>query len=310
MDVSLVIPVKNEEESIEKLLKSISSQIKIPREVIIVDAGSSDKTTDIIRNYSDSRIGLKLAAIGDAYPGMARNAGVKEAAFEIIAFTDGGIELDKNWLEKLVGAMEAGAPCDVVYGAYMPRTDTLFKQCLALAVVPPRGRRTPFIASSLLKKAVWREIGGFPNLRAAEDRVFMEEIERRGFKTVYSPGALVIWDIPGDLKKVFNRFCNYSYHDLKAGRWRDWHLPLLKMYAAAGIFIFLGIFYLRPLLLVPVIGYMLRISKKIYINRKEAYFKFQLIPCYIVLTGLLIALIDFFMVCGTIRYMFKGVSNE
>lgn len=312
MKISLVIPVKDEACSVGRLLSSISGQTRLPDEVIFVDAGSVDGTIDIIREHKDDRLRLKLISIGAAYPGTARNAGVSEASYEAIAFTDGGIELDKDWLKELSACMSGDTAADVVYGNYAPRADTFFKQCLSMAIVPPPavisgGRMRPrFIASSLLKRPVWQAVGGFPDYRAAEDRIFMERIEEQGYVAKFNPKATVIWDIPGDLRGVFRRFHSYSYHDLIAGRTRGWHLPVLRMYMMALLCIGLA-FTVSPLFIVlPVAGFALRVIRKISINRLEPYFRLRYAPLYFIVTGFLIFFIDMAMFAGCIRYMLNS----
>lgn len=311
MKVSLVIPVKNEEGSLKRLLDSISTQAALPDETIIVDAGSTDSSMHIVNSYEGGKIGLRAVSIGPAYPGSARNAGVEESRHDTVAFTDGGIELDPHWLDELRGVMEQDASIEVVYGSYFPRTDSLFKECLALAFVPPSRRvkegkiRGDFIASSMLKKSVWRSMGGFPDLRAAEDRIFMEKIAESGFRIAYCPGAKVTWDIPQDAKSVFNRFFNYSYHDLRAGRAGDWHAPVLKMYAAAIAFAALGFFASPAFFLVPLAGAFFRVSKKIARNSMEAYFRTAHIPVYLAGTAFLILLIDMAVFAGWVKYVLE-----
>jgi len=259
--------------------------------------------------YKDDRVRLKHISIGVAYPGTARNAGVREAGHELIAFTDGGIELDKDWLKELSLVIAKDSAADVVYGNYAPRADTFFKQCLSMAIVPPpvnkgSGKTRPrFIASSLLKKTVWAAVGGFPDLRAAEDRIFMERIEKRGYVSKYSPNAHVIWNVPGDLKSAFRRFCSYSYHDLLAARTTDWHIPVLKMYAAALLFIMLGIFVSPFFILLPFIGFMLRVIRKMTVNRNEPYFRTLYVPAYFIITGFLIFLVDIAMFTGWVKHI-------
>ena len=204
--ISLVIPVRDEEESVGRLLGSISAQTRLPDEVIFVDAGSSDGTRMAIERCRPRGLKTEVLPIGPAYPGIARNAGVEKAENDLIAFTDAGIELDKDWLKELGAAMERGKGLDVVYGHYMPRVDTLFKECLALAMMQPLTEaggarmRVRSIASCLIKKAVLRSLGGFPDLRAGEDRVFMEKVDAGNFKIGYSPSAVMTWDI--DRKSV------------------------------------------------------------------------------------------------------------
>ena len=305
MKISLVIPVKNESNSLQALLRSISGQTRRPDEVIFVDAGSADNTRDIINGYDDKKLNIKVFSMPDAYPGTARNLGVEKSAFEFTAFTDAGIEVGKDWLYELANTLGKGGSCDVVYGAYVPRADTIFKQCLAMAFVPPAKNRTRFIASSLLKKSVWQEAGGFPDFRAAEDRIFMEKIEEKKFRVRYNPKAEVIWDIPSSPARTFRRFANHSYHDLTAGRARDWHLPVLRMYAVAFCLILLGLYVSAIFIFLAAVGYIFRVIRKIISNRKEPYFKLKNVPAYSIGVSFLIVLIDMAMFCGWVRYILR-----
>jgi glycosyltransferase involved in cell wall biosynthesis len=307
--ISLVIPVRNEAHSLETLLRSISDQTKIPDEIVFVDAGSTDETAHIIKRQNSLNPVIKLVSIGQAYPGTARNAGVIESSGELVAFTDGGIELDRDWLKELCATMAGDASSDVVYGNYRPRTETFFKECLSIAIVPPPSNkdgfeiRPPFLASSLLKKSIWKAVGGFPDFRAAEDRIFMESIVKHGYREARNPKAMVTWDIPGGFKEVFNRFCNYSYHDLLAGRTRDWHLPVLKMHIAAILFFCLGFIISPFFFLLPIVGLAIRTACKVIKNRKEPYFKPSRILLYFFLSGFLVFFIDMSMFAGWVRYL-------
>ncbi len=79
------------------------------------------------------------------------------------------------------------------------------------------------------KKKVWEDVGGFPDFRAAEDKIFMKRIERNGYKIGYAPGATVYWEIPSDFRSTFKRFNEFSYHDIIAGRAKDWHYPVIRI---------------------------------------------------------------------------------
>lgn len=313
--ISLIVPLKDEAASIARLLGSISGQARIPDEVVFVDAGSHDATRSIIESHADGHLAVRVLSIGPAYPGTARNAGVRAARHEVIAFTDGGIELDKDWLRELSAAMDGDAPPDVVYGAYVPRTDTFFKECLAIAVVPPArpvagGRMRPrFIASSLLRKSVWQDLGGFPDLRAGEDRIFMEQIGQGKYRVAYSPRAYVTWDVPGTVPAVFNRFSQYSYHDLRSGRTGDWHRPVARMYLAAAVFLACAVFVTPWWALVPCAALAARAAKKVFINRNEPYVRRALAPLYLACAAFLIVLVDVAMFAGCVRYGLEAMSR-
>ena len=54
--VSILMPVFNEEKYISKAIDSVLSQTYINFELIIIDDGSTDKTSKVIKRYSDKRI--------------------------------------------------------------------------------------------------------------------------------------------------------------------------------------------------------------------------------------------------------------
>lgn len=307
----MVIPVRDEERSVEKLLESISGQSRLPDELLFVDAGSKDRTREIIKQYENRRIKPEVIPLGPAYPGSARNTGASKAKHDLIAFTDGGIELDSDWLKNLSQKMGSGQ-YEVIYGNFKPRTDTFFKECLAMAVVPPpryrdgQKMRSNFIASSLMKKSVLEKAGGFPDFRAAEDRIFMEKIESAGFNIGYCPDAMVVWDIPGDIGSAWRRFYNYSFHDLRADRARDWHVPVMKMYAFGLLLAFLGIIASPVFFAILIAGLSARILSKLTVNSREPYFTLKKAPAYFLFTGLLILVIDLAMFAGWIRYASAG----
>jgi hypothetical protein len=126
---------------------------------------------------------------------------------------------------------------DVVYGSYEPIVDTFFKECAAIAYVSPPNTnhglpmRSRFIASTLMRRKVWEQVGGFPeHLRSAEDLLFMHRIEDAGFVVTYQPAAIVHWDLQPGLWRTFKRFVTYSENNIRANLWRQWQLPIFKRY--------------------------------------------------------------------------------
>ena len=182
-DVSLVIPVRNEEESLPALLDSIRRQTFQPAEVILVDGGSTDDTVKLARQMATSDARLRVIETTGATPGRGRNIGIEAARYEWVALTDAGIRLEPDWLEHLVAEARADEDVKVVYGNYEAVTKSFFERCAALAYLPPKAERGggrmvrgPIIASALIRREVWEAVGGFPDLRAAEDLFFMEHI--------------------------------------------------------------------------------------------------------------------------------------
>ena len=87
MKVSVVLCVYNEEKYIEKAIDSVLSQSMGDFELIIVNDGSTDNTSNIINSYDDDRIKLiKQENIG---LGASRNKVISETSGEYVAFLDG-----------------------------------------------------------------------------------------------------------------------------------------------------------------------------------------------------------------------------
>jgi glycosyltransferase involved in cell wall biosynthesis len=268
--VSLVIPVFNEEATIDSLMNTIREQTLQPAEIIFVDGGSTDRTVEKIRQQAADNI--RVIEAGRAMPGKGRNIGTNNATNSWIAYTDAGIELHKDWLKQLVAKAEEQPQADIVYGNFSPQTDSFFEKCAAISYVPPGlpGRiRTKSIASCLLKKEVWEKAGGFPDFRAAEDLIFMENAEKAGCVSTEAPEAMMYWQLRNTLGSTFKKFELYSMYNVWAGRQAYWHYGIARQYIIILVFLLLGIFhrwYWWLLLPLWVAG---RVVKRLWINRSE-----------------------------------------
>ena len=252
MKVSVIVPVRDEEDSIRELLDSLLAQTRPPDEIVITDGGSVDATPQIIEDYRLRGAPVKLIRAGAALPGRGRNLAAAEAKFEWLAFTDGGIRLAKDWLEALVAKAGEDEATDIVYGHVEPVTDTFFTECAAIAYVPPPKpqedviARPRFIASSLLRRDAWAKVKGFPeNLRSAEDLIFMERLEKAGYRAVFEPRAQVYWRLRSALNSTFKRFLVYSLNNIRAGLFNQWQKRILFRYALL-LAAFIGVLIIEP----------------------------------------------------------------
>ena len=272
--VSLVIPVRNEERSLPRLIASIRAQTRLPDEVILVDGGSTDGTVALARQLTAHDPRWRIVEAGPATPGRGRNVGIAAARYEWIALTDAGIRLEPDWLEQLVAVAASDPGLAIVYGNYEPVTDSFFTRCAALAYVPPReerpgGRmRGPFIASSLVRRQAWEAVGGFPDLRAAEDLIFFERLSRAGLRAGWAPRATVWWEIQPSLLATFRRFVLYSRHNVWAGRQAYWHYGLARQYLMALPFLGLALLHSAWWLVVPLLAGSARVAKSLWRRRE------------------------------------------
>jgi glycosyltransferase involved in cell wall biosynthesis len=238
IEISVVVPVRDEENSVRALLDGLLGQTLPPNEIVVTDGGSIDATTTIVEEFIKKDAPVTLIREKNSLPGRARNVAVKHSRCDWIAFIDAGSKPAPGWLASLAEKIGDGSVVDAVYGTYEPVVDSFFKECAAIAYVSPvastlEGPARPCsIASALMQRRVWEAVAGFPeNLRSAEDLLFMRKVEKANFHIVRAPAAVVYWNIQPNLWRTFKRFMEYARNNIRAGLWRDWQAAILLRYA-------------------------------------------------------------------------------
>jgi glycosyltransferase involved in cell wall biosynthesis len=101
---SLVICTRDRPEELIRCLASLGNQTRAPGEIIVVDNASRDGRTRAAAEAAG------VIYIRENRPGLdiARNAGVRAARGDIIAFTDDDVRLHPSWFERLTGALADG----------------------------------------------------------------------------------------------------------------------------------------------------------------------------------------------------------
>jgi glycosyltransferase involved in cell wall biosynthesis len=238
LTVSLVSTVRNEEESIDDLLRSIASQTRLPDELIIADGGSTDRTVAQMRAWS-CRLPITVIELADANISQGRNAAIARAAGELIAVVDAGVRLDPQWLERIVTPFaEEGSVVDAVGGFFLPRVENEFERALAAATLPDAVEILPdsFLPSSrsFAFRRRWFEAGvRYPEwLDYCEDLIFDLRLKRAGANVVFCPGAIV-WFRPRTSSAAFMRqYFRYARGDGKSGLFLKRHLIRYATYVA------------------------------------------------------------------------------
>jgi hypothetical protein len=194
--ITLVVPMLSEARTLPDLLSALKAQTRRPDELIFVDAGSSDGSADLVRQWWTSEgwpgLGCQLITLPGAYPGAGRNAGVRAAQGDWIAFIDAGIDPDSKWLEQLERFLESSrAPG--VFGVCRFMADTAFQRAIC-ALSNGQGAVHPVVPASLFKKEVFGVVGYFPeNLRAAEDLLWVARYEMHYGLRAVCPDAKVCY---------------------------------------------------------------------------------------------------------------------
>ena len=105
LDVTVVFPYYNENDTILTTLDLISRQTILPNEVIFVNSTSSDETSNTINNWLIINQGhfetsFRNIFKGTNNPASSKNVGIINATSTWVAFMDCGLLFDLDWLEK------------------------------------------------------------------------------------------------------------------------------------------------------------------------------------------------------------------
>lgn len=113
MKLSVVIPVFNEEKTIERIVEKVLSE-KTPKEIIIVDDGSFDKTREILKKIHGSNVKV-IFHEKNRGKGAAVRTGINSAKGDVLIIQDADLEYDPKYYSKLLELIKEGQ-AKVVYG--------------------------------------------------------------------------------------------------------------------------------------------------------------------------------------------------
>lgn len=108
LKISVIIPAFNAEKHIGKcLLSLIHQEIPLPEyEIIIINDGSTDSTTKICNEFSNTYCNIKHVVTPNQGIGAARNSGIKIARGEVILFSDADDYWEQNRLLKIYNTIQ------------------------------------------------------------------------------------------------------------------------------------------------------------------------------------------------------------
>lgn len=109
MQLSVIIPARNEEHNLPRLLGSIQAQSCQPREVIVVDDGSSDRTAAVAREFGAMVITSQPLPDGWRGKTWACHQGAAAATGDLLLFLDADTWFEQDGLAKILKRYSGGA---------------------------------------------------------------------------------------------------------------------------------------------------------------------------------------------------------
>ena len=116
--VSIIVPVYNVENYIERCLNSLVNQTFKDIEIITINDGSTDKSLELLNKYAKEDIRISVIDLGDEGVSYCRNLGIEKANGKYIMFVDSDDWIDSSMVEVMYKKAEENK-LDLVMCSYI-----------------------------------------------------------------------------------------------------------------------------------------------------------------------------------------------
>jgi glycosyltransferase involved in cell wall biosynthesis len=246
MNITVILCTYNRCQSLAKALDSIAAQVlpeHVEWEVLVVDNNSTDQTRGVAEDFCRRYPG-RFRYLFEPKQGLssARNAGVREAGGEVLAFTDDDVTVESNWLRNLTAGLCSGE-CAGAGGRILPERRFSPPPWLELSGprnllgalcayrdpgdVPGDFKDPPYGANMAFRKEMFEKYGHFrtdlghrPGSKIGfEDTEFGRRLMVGGERLSYVPSAAVYHEI--DERKVRKDYLLEWWFDFGRGEVRE-----------------------------------------------------------------------------------------
>lgn len=223
--VSVTSTVLNEVDDIDGLVSTLAGQSPPPKEVIIVDGGSTDGTWERLvaarAKYPnliairDESCNLKASAGPIA---RGRNVGVAAATSEIVACADAGCTYDPGWLARLTAPIVSGGAEYALGGSRIDPEDQTIWDLAAAPFFGMRERadgttRSCTGRSMAFRKDLWQRVGGFPETSFLGEDTKFDLAVRKLVTPAYAERAQALYRPRLTLKSALSMMARYGVAD-------------------------------------------------------------------------------------------------
>jgi glycosyltransferase involved in cell wall biosynthesis len=205
-NISIVIPFYDSYDSIELLLKSLKNQTLKPSEVIIIN---SDKKKIEINN-SEYPFTIEQIIVEKAFPGEARNYGIKTAKHEIIAFIDCKTFPRTQWLENYTKEL-IDKKLEIVLATRYTFSTNKFSEYLKYLTYG--NKEILSLAGTIGKSKIIKNNIFNYKIRAGEDLIWINSIKKNKRYTLSKSNLIVYNNLPDSFSKTIRKWFLYSQHN-------------------------------------------------------------------------------------------------
>ena len=225
IQISVIIPCRNEEFFIEKCLNSIlnSDYQKELLEILVCDGKSEDNTAELVKKITESNSYVKLLVNEKKTTPNALNLGIKNAKGKIIMILGAHAEISEDYISKCLTALNSDDKIGCV-GGVLENISSGSGIAISLAMSSLFGVGNAFfrtgnkdgyvdtVAFGVYKKEVFDKIGYFDEeLTRNQDDEFNYRVTNAGYKIFLSSDIKAKYYVRSSFMKLFKQYFQYGY---------------------------------------------------------------------------------------------------
>jgi cellulose synthase/poly-beta-1,6-N-acetylglucosamine synthase-like glycosyltransferase len=271
--ISVLIPAYNEERVIERSVAQVLQSRNARVEVIVIDDGSRDRTSTIVREAFGADKRVRLLTIENGGKARALNRGLEVATSEIVIALDADTQFEPETISRLARWLAADERLGAVAGnAKVGNRINIITKLQALEYITAQNLERRALARlgamTVVPGAIgaWRkqaivEVGGYPPETLAEDQDLTIAIQRAGWRVSYDQSAIAWTEAPQTLRQLARQRFRWAFGTIQC-IWK--HKRVIAAGKPAGL-AFLGlpqaiIFQLLFAVVSPIIDLALLVS--------------------------------------------------
>jgi len=220
--VSVLIPAYNEEAVIERSIRQVLASERVRIEVIVIDDGSKDRTSAVVREHFDGDDRVRLLTIANGGKANALNRGLELASGAIVVALDADTQFETKTIARLArwfvdpklgavaGNAKVGNRINLVtkwqaleYVTAQNLERRALAQLGAMTVVPG--------AVGAWRKAAIEQVGGYPPDTLAEDQDLTIAVQRAGWRVMHDQFAVAWTEAPQSLRQLARQRFRWAF---------------------------------------------------------------------------------------------------
>ena len=242
---SVLVPAYNEGKVIEQTVRRILASDYPNLEVIIIDDGSTDNTSSVVRDHFSDDPRVKLITVANGGKAAALNRGLLEARGAMIVALDADTHYQRDLIGRLVRWFEDPTIGAVAGNAKVGNRINIITRWQALEYVVSQNLERRALATlgcvTVVPGAIgaWRremlvKLGGFPAHTLAEDQDLTIALQKSGYKVLFDSTAIAWTEAPDTVEGLIKQRFRWAFGTLQC-LWKHRDTTFRRRYGSLGL---------------------------------------------------------------------------